>query len=65
MSLLIISRNFRQLNIVLNYSEYFIVQALYNNYDKRLDVENAQTFEKNDFMGACKAMGITERLDNA
>ena len=28
------NNNFRQLNIVLNYSEYFIVQALYNNYDK-------------------------------
>ena len=37
----------------------------YVNHNQRLDVENAQTFEKNDFMGACKAMGITERLDNA
>ena len=37
----------------------------YDNHNQRLDVENAQTFEKNDFMGACKAMGITERLDNA
>ena len=37
----------------------------YDNHNQRLDVENAQTFKKNDFMGACKAMGITERLDNA
>ena len=37
----------------------------YDNHNQRLDVENAQTFEKNDFMWACKAMGITERLDNA
>ena len=37
----------------------------YDNHNQRLDVENAQTFEKNDFMGACKSMGITERLDNA
>ena len=37
----------------------------YENHNQRLDVENAQTFKKNDFMGACKAMGITERLDNA
>ena len=37
----------------------------YDNHNQRLDVENAQTFKQNDFMGACKAMGITERLDNA
>jgi len=40
-------------------------QAVYNNYSQRLDVENAETFGQNNFMGACKAMGITERLDNA
>ena len=34
----------------------------YNNYSQRLDVENAKTFEQNDFMGACKLMGITERI---
>ncbi len=33
----------------------------YNNYSQRLDVENAETFEQDNFMGACKAMGITER----
>ena len=37
-------------------------QANYNNYSQRLDVENAETFEQNNFMGACKAMGITERI---
>jgi hypothetical protein len=36
----------------------------YNNHSQKLDVENAETFEQQDFMGACKAMGITERLDN-
>ena len=36
----------------------------YNNYSQRLDVENAETFEQNNFIGACKAMGITERIDN-
>ena len=40
-------------------------QANYNNYSQRLDVDNAETFQQRDFMGACKAMGITERLDNA
>ena len=38
-------------------------QAKYNNYSQRLDVENAETFEQNNFMGACKSMGITERID--
>ena len=37
-------------------------QHKYNNYNQRLDVENAQTFAQNNFMGACKAMGITERI---
>tara|TARA_B100000287_G_C20471676_1_gene717506 strand:- start:39 stop:485 length:447 start_codon:yes stop_codon:yes gene_type:complete len=36
----------------------------YNNYSQRLDVENAETFEQNNFMGACKSMGITERTNN-
>lgn len=34
----------------------------YNNYDKRLDVENAKTFEQNQFLEACKEMGITKDL---
>ena len=38
-------------------------QANYNNYSQRLDVENAETFEQQNFMGACKAMGITERIN--
>ena len=37
-------------------------RANYDNYDKRLDVENAETFGKNEFMKACKAMGITREL---
>ena len=34
----------------------------YNNYDKRLDVENAKTFEQNQFLEACKEMGITKDM---
>jgi hypothetical protein len=37
-------------------------RAVYDNYDQRLDVENAETFGKNEFMKACKAMGITREL---
>lgn len=37
----------------------------YNNYSQRLDVDNAETFEQNNFMGACKAMGITKDLRDA
>lgn len=37
----------------------------YNNYSQRLDVDNAETFEQKDFMGACKAMGITKDLRDA
>ena len=37
-------------------------QSKYDNYSQRLDVENAQTFGQNEFMKACKAMGITRDL---
>ena len=40
-------------------------QAVYDNYTQRLDVENAETFEQDNFMGACKAMGITKDLRDA
>jgi len=40
-------------------------QPKYNNYSQRLDVDNAETFEQNNFMGACKAMGITKDLKDA
>ena len=40
-------------------------QAVYDNYTQRLDVENAETFEQHNFMGACKAMGITKDLRDA
>ena len=37
-------------------------RAVYDNYDQRLDVENAETFGKYEFIRACKAMGITENI---
>jgi len=40
-------------------------QAVYDNYNQRLDVENAETFKQDNFMGACKAMGITKDLRDA
>ena len=39
-------------------------RAIYDNYDQRLDVENAQTFGKYEFMEACKLMGITQDINN-
>ena len=37
-------------------------QSKYDNYSQRLDVENAKTFGQNEFMKACKVMGITREL---
>ena len=37
-------------------------RAVYDNYDQRLDVENAETFGQYEFIRACKAMGITENI---
>ena len=37
-------------------------RVVYDNYDQRLDVENAETFGQYEFIRACKAMGITEKL---
>ena len=37
-------------------------QSVYDNYDQRLDVENAETFGRYEFIRACKAMGITENI---
>ena len=34
----------------------------YDGYSQRLDVENAKTFDKDDFLSACKEMGITKDL---
>ena len=34
----------------------------YNNYDRRLDVDNAETFKQNEFMKACETMGITRKM---
>ena len=39
-------------------------QPKYDNHTKRLDVENALTFDKNQFIKACEAMGITRNLNN-
>jgi len=35
----------------------------YDNYDRRLDIENAEEFKQSDFLEACKAMGITENMN--
>ena len=37
-------------------------QAVYDNYNQRLDVENAETFGQYEFMKACKLMGITQDI---
>ena len=34
----------------------------FNNYSKRLDVENAMTFGQYEFMKACEEMGITRDM---
>ena len=36
----------------------------YNNYSQRLDVENAETFDQNDFLKACEAMGVTKDMNS-
>ena len=33
----------------------------YGGHDKRLDIENATTYEKYDFISACEDMGMTKR----
>ena len=37
-------------------------QHEYDNYDKRLDVENAKEYSQYEFLEACKEMGITRDL---
>ena len=37
-------------------------QHKYDNYDKRLDVENAKEYSQHEFLEACKEMGITRDL---
>ena len=37
-------------------------QHKYDNYDKRLDVENAKEYSQYEFLEACKEMGITKDL---
>ena len=38
------------------------MRGLYDNYDKRLDVENAKTYGKHEFFKACQDMGIIQDL---
>jgi len=38
-------------------------RAQFNNFDRRLDVENAKVFDQYNFMGACKEMGIAKDLN--
>ena len=37
-------------------------KELYDGHSQRLDIENAETYHKDDFMSACKEMGITKDL---
>ena len=37
-------------------------KELYDGHSQRLDIENAETYHKDDFMSACKDMGITKDL---
>ena len=37
-------------------------QESYEGHKQRLDIENGLIFNKDDFMSACKKMGITENL---
>ncbi len=37
-------------------------QHKYDNYDKRLEVENAKEYGQYEFLEACKEMGITRDL---
>ena len=37
-------------------------RANYNNYDKRLDVDNAKVYDKFEFFNACQDMGIIKDL---
>ena len=39
-------------------------RAQYDGYSSRLDIEGAKTFHKDDFLSACKEMGITKDLKN-
>ena len=39
-------------------------RPMYDNHTQRLDVDNAETFEQQDFMGACKTMGITKDMSD-
>ena len=40
-------------------------RALYDNHTQRLDVDNAETYGKYEFLKACESMGITRKMSNA
>ena len=37
---------------------------LYENHTQRLDVDNAETYGKYEFLKACESMGITRKMSN-
>jgi len=39
-------------------------RALYDNHTQRLDVENAETYNRYEFLKACESMGITRDMSN-
>jgi len=39
-------------------------RAVYDNHTQRLDVDNAETFSKYEFLKACELMGITRDMGN-
>ena len=39
-------------------------RALYDNHTQRLDVDNAETYGKYEFLKACESMGITRKMSN-
>ena len=39
-------------------------RALYDNHTQRLDVDNAETYGKYEFLKACESMGITRKISN-
>ena len=39
-------------------------RVLYDNHTQRLDVDNAETYGKYEFLKACESMGITRKMSN-
>ena len=51
-------------NSLLNLLKKFPKAYFACNHTKRLDVENAMSFKKDEFLKAGETMGITQRLNN-